>query len=275
MTGAKDWKGWCSRMSPLRDARRRCRAAVRQRLGQAGLEGRELEVGPVDLVGHRHQPHQVHDAGHAVEVVASEAELLQQEFGHHLGAVVGDFQAHGVAEMALRQLALQRGAQVLDFLVVDEQVGVARDAELVAAEHVHAGEQLADVAMQDRRQEDEAVVDAGELPRQLDHARQGARRLDDGGAAELRPKASLPSSSTAKFRLLLSTRGKGWAGSSPIGVSTGITSRKKKSRIQLALLGASRCCACRSAMPSSASAGRIDVVEQGVLLGDQRVGLQR
>ena len=42
-----------------------------------------------------------------------------------------------------------------------------------------------------------------------------------------RPNASRPSSSTAKFRLLLNTRGNGCAGSSPIGVSTGIISRKK------------------------------------------------
>ena len=49
---------------------------------------------------------------------------------------------------------------------------------------------------------------------------------------ELRPKASLPSSSTAKFKLLFNTRGKGWAGSSPIGVKIGINSLKKKSRIQ-------------------------------------------
>ncbi len=46
-------------------------------------------------------------------------------------------------------------------------------------------------------------------------------------ALELRPKASLPSSSTAKFRLLLSTFGNGCDGSSPIGVSTGTISRKK------------------------------------------------
>ena len=46
-------------------------------------------------------------------------------------------------------------------------------------------------------------------------------------ARESRPKASRPSSSTAKLRLLLKTRGNGCAGSSPIGVRTGIISRKK------------------------------------------------
>ena len=113
---------------------------ARDVLGLARLVGHELEVGAVDAVGHRHQPHQGDDAGDAIEVVAAEVELLQQEVGHDFGAVVGDFEAHGVAEVALRQFALQRGAQVLHFLVIDEQVGVAGDAELVAAEHVHAGE---------------------------------------------------------------------------------------------------------------------------------------
>ena len=42
-----------------------------------------------------------------------------------------------------------------------------------------------------------------------------------------RPNASLPDSSTMKFRLLLTTCGNGWAGSSPIGVSSGRTSRSK------------------------------------------------
>src|SRR2546422_3144494 len=56
-------------------------------------------------------------------------------------------------------------------------------------------------------------------------------------ARELRPKASRPSSSTAKLRLLLNTRGNGCAGSRPIGVSTGRSSRKKYSRIHCRCAG--------------------------------------
>ena len=137
--------------------------ALADRLGQAGQEGRELEVGAVDPVGHLHQAHQVDRAMDAVKVVVLEAELGEQEFGHRFRAVVGDFEAHGVAEVALRQFALQLGAQVLDFFLVDEEVGIARDAELVAAEHLHAGEQFADEFVQDRRQEDEAVFAAGDF----------------------------------------------------------------------------------------------------------------
>ena len=41
------------------------------------------------------------------------------------------------------------------------------------------------------------------------------------------PKASLPSSATIKFKLLLATFGNGWAGSSAIGVSSGSNSVRK------------------------------------------------
>jgi hypothetical protein len=141
----------------------------------------ELHVRAIDPVRHLHQAHQVDRAVDAVEVGRLQFELGEQEFGHRLRAVVGHFQAHGVAEVALRQFALQLGAQVGDFFLVDEQVGVAGGAELVAAEHGHAGEQLADEFVQDGRQEDEAVFAAGQFFRQADDARQHARRLDDGG----------------------------------------------------------------------------------------------
>ena len=42
-----------------------------------------------------------------------------------------------------------------------------------------------------------------------------------------RPNASRPSSSTAKFSDLFRMRGNGWTGSSPSGLSTGISSRRK------------------------------------------------
>jgi hypothetical protein len=82
----------------------------------------------------------------------------------------------------LRQFALQRDAQVLHLFLVHEQVAVARDAELVGAEHLHAREQLAHVGMQHRGQEHETVRAAGDARRQLHHARQHARGLHDRGA---------------------------------------------------------------------------------------------
>ena len=79
---------------------------------------------------------------------------------------MGRLEPHRLAEAALRQLALQRGAQVLHLFLVHVQIAVARDAELVAAQHLHAREQLADVRVDHRRQEHEAVVAAGDLARQ-------------------------------------------------------------------------------------------------------------
>ena len=108
--------------------------------------------------------------------------MLQEKSGHLLRTVVRHLQSHRVAEVALLQLALERGAQVLDLFLVDEEVGVARDAELVATEHVHAGEQFGHVRVQHRGQEDEAVFPIAQLARQPDHAWQRARRLHDGRA---------------------------------------------------------------------------------------------
>ena len=50
------------------------------------------------------------------------AELLEQELDHVLRAVVGHLQPHRVAEVAVQELALQRGVEVLDLLLVHEEV---------------------------------------------------------------------------------------------------------------------------------------------------------
>ena len=99
-----------------------------------------------------------------------------------LGAAVSHFQAHFVAKVTVRQFAAQRGAQILDFFLVDEQVAVARQAELITPQHLHAAEQFADMFVQHRRQEHEVIFDAGHALRQADHPRQHPRRLHDGGA---------------------------------------------------------------------------------------------
>ena len=150
-----------------------------QRLGQAGAEGTELEVVALHPVGYLHQAHQIDRAGDAVEVGVVQVELRQQELGHRVRAVVGDLEAHAVAKVALREFALDLGAQVLDFFLVDEEVAVARHAELVTAEHGHSGKQFADEGVQYRREEDEAVLAIAQALRQADDARQHARSLHD------------------------------------------------------------------------------------------------
>ena len=66
-------------------------------------------------------------------------------------------------------------------------------------------------------------------PISLDPAHPFTNLGNDRGAGTIaksifRPNASLPSRVTMKFRLLFTSRGKGWAGSKLIGVTTGRTS---------------------------------------------------
>ncbi|TXT25305.1 MAG: Uncharacterized protein FD134_1116 [Gallionellaceae bacterium] len=164
----------------LADDLEHVRALFLQHARHAGRKSGEFQVIARHLLRDAHQPHQVDRAIHAVQVAWLQHELPQQEIGHLLGAVIGDFQPHGVAEVAVRQLALQADAQVFYFFVIHEQIAVARDAELVAAQHLHAAEQLSDMRVQDGRQEHEAVLAAADFLRQRDGARQHARRLHDG-----------------------------------------------------------------------------------------------
>ena len=81
----------------------------------------------------------------------------------------------------MRELAFERAAQVVDFFIVDEQIAVARHAELVAAEHLHARrtawKRTAARCRSTARQR-LAPIFFG----QRNHARQRARRLHDGEA---------------------------------------------------------------------------------------------
>src|SRR5438132_5868584 len=82
---------------------------------------------------------------------------------------------------AVHELALERAPQVVDLLLVDEQVAVAGDAELVAADHLDAGEQLVHERLDDRGEQH--AVAARALCGQRHHARERARRLHDGELA--------------------------------------------------------------------------------------------
>ena len=151
---------------------------------QFGAERRVVQARPVDAGEHARQ---VHRAVHLVGVLLGQFELLQQILDQVAGAVVGHFQAHFVTVATGQQLALQRAGQILHVLV-HFQVGVARYPELVAAGGLHAGEQVADVGVDHRGQENKVVVAVlADLFRQPHQARQGARRGHDGqagGAAE-------------------------------------------------------------------------------------------
>ena len=96
--------------------------ALAHRLGQAGDEGREFHVRSVDPVRYLHQPNEIDRPVDTVQIGRFQAKLGEQEFGHGRRAVFGHFQPNGVAEMALRQFALQFGTQIGDLFLVNEEV---------------------------------------------------------------------------------------------------------------------------------------------------------
>ena len=155
--------------------------AAHQALRNPRGEDRIFEIRALHEVVHRRQPIQVHGPRHRVGVESIRGELRLEELHHVLGTVVGDLQPYGRAVAAMRELALERAPQVVDFLVVDEQIAVAGDAELVAAHHLDAGEELVNERLHDRREQHAGTG----RPRtgQRHDAWQRARRLHDGELA--------------------------------------------------------------------------------------------
>ena len=162
-----------------------------ERFGQTRRERRVFELGPIHQIVDGEQAVQIDRTRHLIEVRAGEPKMLEQIGRELLWTIVRGLEAHRDAITALEELAFERCHQVVDVLVVDEKIAVARDAELVAAVDLHAGEQLIDERVNDRRQEHEVRL-AGALQRrrQRDQPRQRARRLHDRAAA--RPAESIP-----------------------------------------------------------------------------------
>ena len=138
-----------------------------QLLRDARDERGELERGFVDQIGDLHQAHQVHGSVDAVQVVCGELELLQEKLLELRRHVVRDFEPHGISEMALRELSGERGAKVLDLLLVQEQVAVTGDPERVRAPHGHALKERLHEGLKDRCQQHEDVALAGDGLRQV------------------------------------------------------------------------------------------------------------
>ena len=156
------------------------RGRSRHAFGQRGHERHELQVRTVDHLGQRHQAHEVHGALHAVAVRVAQPAFRLQASHEASGRAGVDFQTHGVAEVTRREFALQGGAQVGDFVFVDEQIAVTRDAELVAALGREPREQLARKAQHKRAEQHEAVGQRRERGGHRHETGQGARGLHDG-----------------------------------------------------------------------------------------------
>ena len=105
---------------------------------------RRLEVGDVE-VGDRLEAAQVEHAPDLVEVGRIEAEALEQERTRVVRHRPLDLEADDVAEAPATQLLLDRHQEVVGLVLLDREVGVARDAEQVVGEHLHAREQHVEV----------------------------------------------------------------------------------------------------------------------------------
>ena len=155
--------------------------------------------------------------------VVGDLEVLDQDVEHARRHVRFDLQQRDRAVAQLLQAAVDRLEQIVRFVLLDLQVGVAHDAEQVRALHLRAGKQLLDVGADDVLEE---------------HERQPGCRLSASGIGMNRGSTSgtftranfvrLPCrTTTAKFLLRFEMSGNGWPGSNASGVRTGQISREK------------------------------------------------
>ena len=107
-----------------------------------------------------------------------QAKMIEQELLQVFGTLVANLEPYGGTVATGLELAFERPHEVTDFLVVDVEVTIARDAKLVTAVDIQPRKQSIDMHADNRRQEDEMVF-AGfaQVFRQLDDAWQGARCL--------------------------------------------------------------------------------------------------
>ena len=134
----------------------------------------------------REQAAQVERAGQPVDTSASLMPSSRTSRSSTLRVdVLLDLEPHRRAEAAAQQLLLQRGEQVLGVVLLDLEVLVAGDAEGVVLQHLHAGEELVEVARDDVLERHEALaLDSAEPPRR--------RRAEQVGGTLTRAKCSLP-----------------------------------------------------------------------------------
>ena len=149
--------------------------------GQSGRKHGIFQIGSRHQVIDRRETVQIDRPGHRIPIERSQRELPQQECDHFLRTIRRGLQPHRRAVAAMGQLTFERAAQVVHFLVIDEQVAVARQSELVTTEHLHAREQPGDECLDDGGQGHQPLVAARRGQRQ--DARQRSRRLHDGHVA--------------------------------------------------------------------------------------------
>src|SRR6185437_3919517 len=100
---------------------------------RGGVDGR-VGLDRIDGVDQRLEPRDVDRTVAGIKIVFCELEVAKQELGEPHRAAFDKLEPYCAPELPLPQFALQRLAQVLDLLLVDPHVGIARDAKLRAAD---------------------------------------------------------------------------------------------------------------------------------------------
>ena len=148
-------------MSPARMAAKTSAVLVLVRRSQAwrdhGRVDGQLEVGAVQT-GDLPQAGVVDHSGDLVAVLRDRAPTpLLQDLAHRGRHRLVDLEPHGLAEAPAPELLLEREHQVVRLVLLELQVGVARDAEEVRLQDVHAGEEHVQVGGDDLLEQHELV----------------------------------------------------------------------------------------------------------------------
>ena len=176
---ANDSYGWWTSTSRLADRREDVGAAVLlaragRRSAVVGTCARVVQLGPIDL-GEVEQAAQIERTGQAVDLLRGDVELADQQVEREVVHVVADLEADRRAEAAPQQLGLERLDEVLGLVLLDHDVLVAREAERVVVEDLHAGEEVFEVVRDEL------------LERQVPHGVAVGGRLDEARAASAAP----------------------------------------------------------------------------------------
>ncbi len=122
------------------------------------------------------QAAQIERAGQAVDLLRGDVELADQQVERDVVHVVGDLEPDRRPEPAAQQLGLERLDEVLGLVLLDHDVLVAREAERVVVEHLHAGEEVVEVVRDELLERE--VAHRVAVVRHLDEAGQHRRHLE-------------------------------------------------------------------------------------------------
>ena len=125
----------------------------RDRLHERGV----LELGPVDGAG-APEAAEAEGRAHRVDVGLAQLEVLAQDVAHALRHRLVDGDADDGAEAAPADELLDGLEEVVGLQLLDGELGVARHAERVRLQHLHAGEQRREVGGDDLLEPGEPLV---------------------------------------------------------------------------------------------------------------------